>query len=126
MYRGTTSTATLAQFAFEVADAGTGTTQDIVDNGSAIPGSHTAMLLDNDSENVLSFKQLAPLMKLPLARISASERFMILLYGMIQVYNPRRIVVFKNIGTLGINANRELFTPSYGATSFGTVHPVAQ
>ena len=126
VYRGATSDATLAQFAFEVADSGSTTTQVIVDSNASIPGSHTAMLLDNDSENVLSFKQLAPLMKLPLARISASERFMILLYGMIQVYNPRRIVVFKNIGTLGINANRELFTPSYGATSFGTVHPVAQ
>lgn len=126
VYRGMSSDATKAQFAFEVADAKTGTTQAIVDDNSNIPGTHTAMLLDNDSENVLTFKQLAPLMKLPLARISASERFMVLLYGMVQVYNPRRIVIFKNIGTLGLNSNRELFLPSYGATSFGTVHPVAQ
>jgi hypothetical protein len=85
-----------------------------------------AFLIDMDAENVLRFKQLAPLMKLPLARISASERFMILLYGMLQVYNPRRVVVFKNIGKLGINSNRELFDPSYGATSYGTVKPVAR
>jgi hypothetical protein len=82
--------------------------------------------MDDDPIQVLTFKQLAPLMRLPLARISASERFMILLYGMIQVYNPRRMVVLKNIGALGLNSNRELFTPSYGAASFGTVHPVAQ
>ena len=126
VYRGIKSTAADAQLAFEIKDAGAETTQDIVDSNASIPGSHTAMLLDNDSENVLSFKQLAPLMKLPLARISASERFMILLYGMIQVYNPRRIVVLKNIGVLGLNANRELFTPNYGAASFGTVRPSLQ
>lgn len=126
IYRGLKSTSADAQFAFEVADAKAEVTQVIVDTNADIPGTHKAMVLDNDSENVLSFKQLAPLMKLPLARISASERFMVLLYGMIQVYNPRRIVVIKNIGTLGVNANREIFLPSYGASSFGTVHPVAQ
>ncbi len=83
-----------------------------------------AFLVDMDGENVLTYKQLAPLMKLPLARISASERFMILMYGMLEVYNPRRIVVFKNVGKLGINSNRELFNPSYGATSYGTLKPV--
>jgi hypothetical protein len=46
----------------------------------------------------MSFKQLAPLMKLPLARISAAERFMILLYGMPLLYNPKRCVLLKNIG----------------------------
>jgi hypothetical protein len=126
VYRGLTSVAANAQFMVEVKDAGSGTTQAIVDDGSEIPGAHTAILMDDDPIQVLTFKQLAPLMRLPLARISASERFMILLYGMIQVYNPRRMVVLKNIGALGLNSNRELFTPSYGAASFGTVHPVAQ
>ena len=126
VYRGTSSDPAKAQFAFEVPDAGTGTTQDIIDRNEDIPGTDYAILIDNDPDNVLCFKQLAPLMKLPLARISASERFMILLYGMVQVYNPRRIVVVKNIGKLGINSNRELFDPSYGATSFGTIKPVAR
>ena len=124
VYRGTSSDPQKALFAFEVKDAGVGATQDIVDRNHDIPGTDTAVLIDNDPENVLCFKQLAPLMKVPLARISASERFMILLYGMVQVYNPRRIVVIKNIGKLGINSNRNLFGPSYGATSFGTVKPV--
>ncbi len=123
VYRGVTSDASKALFAFEV-KAQAGATQTIADRNFDIPGTDTALLIDNDPENVLSFKQLAPLMKLPLARISASERFMILLYGMVQVYNPRRIVVVKNIGKLGINSNRELFNPSYGAESFGTVKPV--
>jgi len=124
VYRGYTSNASEALFAFEVpAESGSGT-QTIADRNFDIPGTDTAVLIDNDPENVLCFKQLAPLMKLPLARISASERFMILLYGMVQVYNPRRIVVVKNIGKLGINSNRELFNPSYGADSFGTIKPV--
>ena len=126
VYRGYTSDANMAQFAFEIKDAGVGTTQTIVDRDFDMPGTHTAVLIDNDPENVLAFKQLAPLMKLPLARISASERFMILMYGMMQVYNPRRVVVIKNIGTLGLNSNRELYLPSYGATGFGSVRPGAQ
>jgi len=125
VYRGTSSDPAKALFAFEV-KAVAGATQTIMDRNFDIPGTDTAVLIDNDPENVLAFKQLAPLMKLPLARISASERFMILLYGMMQVYNPRRIVVVKNIGKLGINSNRELFNSSYGASSFGTVKPVAR
>jgi hypothetical protein len=126
VYRGYSASAEFAQLAFEIKDAGNGVTQAIVDRDFDMPGTHTAVLMDNDPENVLAFKQLAPLMKLPLARISASERFMILMYGMMQVYNPRRVVVLKNIGTLGLNSNRELILPSYGATSFGTVRPSAQ
>lgn len=124
VYRGVSADPTKALFAFEIKDAGNGATQDIVDRNFDIPGTDTAVLMDNDSEEVITFKQLAPLMKLPLARISASERFMILLYGMMEVYNPRRVVIIKNIGKLGINSNRELFNPSYGATSFGTIKPV--
>lgn len=126
VYRGTSSDPRQAHFCFEVKDAGTGAEQVISDRNLDRPNTDMAFLIDMDAENVLCFKQLAPLMKLPLARISASERFMILLYGMLQVYNPRRIVVLKNIGKLGLNSNRELFYPSYGATSFGTVKPVAR
>lgn len=125
VYRGLSSDPQKSQFAFEI-KAVAGGTQAIVDRNFDIPGTDTAILIDNDSENVLTFKQLAPLTKLPLARISDAERFMVLLYGMVQVYNPRRIVVFKNVGKLGLNSNRELFNPSYGATSFGTVKPVAR
>lgn len=123
LYRGYTSDPQKALFAFEVKAEGGGGEQAIIDRNFDIPGTDTAFLVDMDSENVLAYKQLAPLMKLPLARISASERFMILMYGMLEVYNPRRVVVFKNIGKLGLNSNRELFNPSYGATSFGTIHP---
>jgi hypothetical protein len=129
VYRGKSSDASKALFAFEVKDAGTGTTQSIVDKNLDIPGTHKAFLLDMDSEESFCFKQLAPLMKLPLARISASERFMILLYGMIQMYNPRKNIVIKNIGLLGTNSNRALFGRGQygeGVVSYGTVKPVTR
>lgn len=123
VYRGISSDPTKALFAFEIKADHALSTQVIIDRNFDIPGTDMAFLVDMDAENVLAYKQLAPLMKLPLARISASERFMILMYGMLEVYNPRRVVVFKNIGKLGINSNRELFNPSYGANSFGTIKP---
>lgn len=124
LYRSATSNVEDAQYLFEVKDAGKGTTQTISDFNFELPDTDMAFLIDNDPENVLRFKQLLPLMRTPLARISDAERFMIRLYGMLQVYNPRRIVIFKNIGKLGLNSNRELFEPSYGADSYGTIRPV--
>lgn len=85
-------------FMAEIADSKTGTEMEYIDRNQDIPGTSTGFLLDLDGTQSMAFKQLAPLMKLPLARISASERFMILLYGMPLVYNPRRNVIFKNIG----------------------------
>ena len=126
VYRSITNDITTATYAFSIKDSGSTSKQVIVDTNANIPGTHKAFLLDMDTENSFCFKQLAPLMKLPLARISASERFMILLYGMVQMYNPRRNIVIKNIGTLGNVSNKELFGPVYGQTSYGTVKPVAR
>lgn len=129
VYRAKVNDSTQALYAFEVVDAGSGTTQTIIDRNFDIPGTHKAFLLDMDSDQSFCFKQLAPLMKLPLARISASERFMILMYGMIQMYNPRKNIVIKNIGLLGNNSNRQLFGKGQygeGITSYGTVKPVAR
>jgi hypothetical protein len=126
VYRGTVNDSTKALKAFEIADVGGApTTQNIMDTNADIPGTSKAFLLDLDSEESLTFKQLAPLMKLPLARVSASTRFMILLYGMPLVYNPRRNVVYKNIGALGGQVTRTLFDPTFGS-SYGTVAPVTR
>ncbi|MDX1960034.1 MAG: hypothetical protein SFU98_15815 [Leptospiraceae bacterium] len=56
-----------------------------------------AFLAQFDSE-VLTFRQLAPLMKMDLAMISPAYRFMVLLYGTPMVYAPKKIVRFINIG----------------------------
>jgi hypothetical protein len=56
-----------------------------------------AWLMQSDSE-VLEFKQLAPLMKMPIAKLGPSDRFMILLYGTPLLYTPKKIVRFLNVG----------------------------
>ena len=51
------------------------------------------------SEEILSFKQLAPLMKMDLAVIAPAYRFMVLAYGTPILYQPKKMVRFINIGT---------------------------
>lgn len=126
IYRSFYSDIAKAEFMTEVADSKGGSNQVLVDDGSDIPGCEHAFLIDNDAEEVLRFKKLADLMRVPLGRVDTTDRFMILLFGMLQVYNPRRIVVFKNIGKLGVNSNRELYAPSYGAESYGTIKPTTR
>ncbi len=124
VYRGYYSDPQRAEFMTEFTDAGAGTNQVLVDNGEDIPGTEYCFLIDNDPDDVLAFKKLADLMRVPLGLVDTTSKFMILLFGMLQVYNPRRIVVFKNVGKLGVNSNRELYDPSYGAESYGTIRPV--
>lgn len=50
------------------------------------------------TEDVIMWKQLAPLMKMDLARISPAYRFMVLLYGTPQMYAPKKFVRYINIG----------------------------
>lgn len=103
IFRGTKNDVTAALFMKQVKDAGSGTTQSYDDKNDDIPGTSVCFMLDMDDEQSLCFKQLAPLMKLPLARVSAATRFMILLYGMPVVYNTNRNLVFKNVGSIGNN-----------------------
>lgn len=76
------------------------------DNGAAglvrdrnrfIPGTEQSLLVDS-TEDVWSFKQLAPLMKMDLAIISPAQRFMLLLYGTPILYAPQKMVTFINVG----------------------------
>lgn len=71
----------------------------VFDNNRWLPGTEEAMLLQSDA-NIYEFKQLAPLMKMPLAQLSPAQRFMVLLYGTPIVYQPKKIVRFINVGTL--------------------------
>lgn len=74
-----------------------GATQAIVDKNFDIPGTSKAFLMQVDLD-VMSFKQLAPFTKIPLATIDPSIRWMQLLYGTPALYAPRKMVVLKNIG----------------------------
>jgi len=46
----------------------------------------------------MSFKQLAPMLKIPLATIDSSIRWMQLLYGVPVLYTPGKVVLFRNVG----------------------------
>lgn len=86
-------------FATNAARGTTATTDTLawVDRNLDIPGTSKAFLMQVDLD-VMSFKQLAPFSKIPLATIDPSIRWMQLLYGTPALYNPRRVVLLKNIG----------------------------
>jgi len=62
-----------------------------------LPNTTSALMIQNNEQG-LGFKQLSPLVKLPLARISASVRWMQLMAGLMIIYAPKKHIVFKNIG----------------------------
>lgn len=62
-----------------------------------MPNCYQAMLVQRNDE-VIEFKQLAPLMKMDLAIVSPAYRFMVLLYGTPFLYAPMKITRFINIG----------------------------
>ena len=76
--------------------AGTGE-QTINDYNANLPYCSSGFLFQQNLEN-MSFKQLAPMVKIPLATIDSSIRWMQLLYGVPVLYTPGKNVLFKNIG----------------------------
>lgn len=69
----------------------------IRDRNRWLPDTDQCFLIQDDSE-CFAFKQLAPLMKMDLAVISPASRFMVLLYGTPQLYAPRKMVRYINLG----------------------------
>jgi len=67
------------------------------DYNASLPYTTSAFMFQQNLEN-MSFKQLAPMVKVPLATIDTSIRFMILLYGVPVLYSPGKNVLFKNVG----------------------------
>lgn len=68
------------------------------DKGETIANTSTAFMGEM-SEDVLAFKQLAPLMKMDLATLGPVIRWMILLYGVPVLYAPKKFVRYTNIKT---------------------------
>lgn len=87
-------TVTLAQLAAGY-DGGAATL--VWDRNRFLTNTEQAFTTQWDDE-VLMWKQLAPLMKMDLARVSPAYRFMVLLYGTPQLYAPLKFVRFINIG----------------------------
>jgi hypothetical protein len=67
------------------------------DRGYFLPDTEQAFITDMNEE-VLSFKQLAPISKLDLAVLSMSRRFIAFLFGTPQIYAPKKIVRYINVG----------------------------
>lgn len=65
------------------------------DRGRILPDTESAFITEM-VDDVLSFKQLAPISKLDLAVISMSRRFITFMFATPQLYTPRKIVKFIN------------------------------
>lgn len=67
------------------------------DRNRYLAETENAWLLQSDTD-VIEFKQLAPLMKMDIAKLGPADRFMVLLYGTPLMYAPKKIVRFVNVG----------------------------
>lgn len=74
-----------------------GDAANVRDRNRILTNCQEAMLLQSNNE-VIDFKQLAPIMKMDLATLSPSKRWMILMYGTPVLYATKKIVRFVNIG----------------------------
>lgn len=77
----------------------TGGAQTIVDLNASLPFCTSAFMWQQNLD-VMSFKQLAPMMKIPLAIIDLSIRWAQVIYGVPVQYAPGKQLLFKNVGRL--------------------------
>ena len=70
-----------------------------VDDGTEVPETTYGFFWDWNFDQVLDFKQLLPMVAMPLATIDDSIRWLQKLYGTPILYNPNKMVLIKNIGT---------------------------
>ena len=76
-----------------------------VDKNTTMPNTYTAFMGEFTPETI-AFKQLAPIMKMDLALLGPAYRWMILLYGVPQLYAPKKWMKFTNIkANSGVNRN---------------------
>jgi hypothetical protein len=71
--------------------------QTITDSNTSLPDTTNALLLQQNIDS-LSFKQLAPMVKIPLATIATAIRWCQVLYGVPVLYAPNKNFLFKNVG----------------------------
>ncbi len=77
---------------------GAGAGEETIDDLNAnLPGTTIGIGFQQNLE-AMSFKQLAPMIKIPLATIDSSIRWMQLIYGVPVIYTPGKHILFKNIG----------------------------
>lgn len=81
----------------------TAATQTIRDINRFLPGTSKAYML-TQTPDVMKWLQLLPYTRMPLAQIDTSIRFMLLLYGSLQVMAPRKNGIIYNLGKLQTGA----------------------
>jgi len=69
----------------------------IEDENESLPDTFKALFLDMTPQS-LTFRQLSPMIRMPLAQIAPSIRWMQLLYGTPIVFAPTKNISFRNIG----------------------------
>jgi hypothetical protein len=69
----------------------------ITDENLYLPGTSTAFMIQQNLD-FFSFKQLCPFVKIPLATVDTSARWMQLLYGAPTVYAPAKAAIYINVG----------------------------
>lgn len=85
------------QFMVQIPRVAGAATTTYVDYNRYLPNTSHAYLKQMNLQ-ALSFRQLAPMMKIPLATIALSIRWAMLLYGMPVIYATRKFVIFDNVG----------------------------
>lgn len=77
--------------------ARSGATTAVTDYNSDLPGTSQAFLIQQNLE-FFSFKQLCPMVKIPLSTVDTSIRWMQTLYGALTLYAPGKGLMYKNVG----------------------------
>jgi hypothetical protein len=95
IYRGTANTD--LKPVGKVAASRTGTTT-FTDAGATIAGTYSAFMMDLDPDQVAKLFRLADFMKIDIPMLGTYKRFMMLWYGVPVLFNPRKCVLYKNIG----------------------------
>jgi len=80
-----------------IVNSNTTSEQTITDLNASLPDTTNAFLLQQNIDS-LSFKQLAPMVKIPLATIATAVRWCQVLYGVPVLYAPNKNFLFKNVG----------------------------
>ncbi len=85
------------QFMWQIARVAGAATTTWIDDNRYLPNTSKAYLKQMNLQ-AISFRQLAPMMKIPLATIALSIRWAMLLYGMPIIYATRKFVIYDNVG----------------------------
>jgi hypothetical protein len=85
------------EFIGNVAPVVVGGAVTFVDRNRKLPGIGEAYIMTMASEN-LTFKQLTPLSKINLAITQAALEWLMILYGCLIVYSPRKNFIIRNVG----------------------------